>query len=155
MLRKGPEHVPASWLVFLLSVGLMMLSVFCTSVLIPAPGEPDYVDAYATIAIGLLIYSGILFVTGNGKRWLPVLTAIVACGAILTLLLVAEYVLLQPFLGKRLASIGATLIILWSVPVEGHIIARGIRQHWYAGIAIAMVVFILQIIFQQLISASH
>jgi hypothetical protein len=68
-------------------------------------------------------------------------------------LFVAEYVLLQPFLGVRIASILATLIIFWSVPVEGHIIARAIQQHWFAGIAIAMVVFIMQVAFQQMLSA--
>lgn len=153
MLRKGPEHVPGSWLVLLLAVGLMILSVFCANVLIPSTDERDYLVIYASSSIGLLIYSGVLFVTGYGRRLLPVLSAIIACGSILTLLFVAEYVLLQPFLGVRIASIVATLIIFWSVPVEGHIIARAIQQHWFAGIAIAMVVFIMQVAFQQMLSA--
>ncbi len=153
MLRKGPEHVPGSWLVLLLAVGLMVLSVFCANVLIPSTGTQDYFVIYASSSVGLLIYSGVLFVTGYGRRLLPVLSAIIACGSILTLLFVAEYVLLQPFLGVRIASILATLIIFWSVPVEGHIIARAIQQHWFAGIAIAMVVFIMQVAFQQMLSA--
>ena len=153
MLRKGPEHVPRSWLVLLLAVGLMVLSVFCASVLIPSTGTQDYFVIYASSSVGLLIYSGVLVVTGYGRRLLPVLSAIIACGSILTLLFVAEYVLLQPFLGVRIASILATLIIFWSVPVEGHIIARAIQQHWFAGIAIAMVVFIMQVAFQQMLSA--
>jgi hypothetical protein len=153
LLRKGPEHVPGSWLVLLLAVGLMVLSVFCANVLIPSTGNQDYFVIYASSSVGLLIYSGVLFVTGYGRRLLPVLSAIIACGSILTLLFVAEYVLLQPFLGVRIASILATLIIFWSVPVEGHIIARAIQQHWFAGIAIAMVVFIMQVAFQQMLSA--
>jgi hypothetical protein len=153
LLRKGPEHVPGSWLVLLLAVGLMVLSVFCANVLIPSTGTQDYFVIYASSSVGLLIYSGVLFVTGYGRRLLPVLSAIIACGSILTLLFVAEYVLLQPFLGVRIASILATLIIFWSVPVEGHIIARAIQQHWFAGIAIAMVVFIMQVAFQQMLSA--
>jgi len=131
----------------------MVLSVFCANVLIPSTGTQDYFVIYASSSVGLLIYSGVLFVTGYGRRLLPVLSAIIACGSILTLLFVAEYVLLQPFLGVRIASILATLIIFWSVPVEGHIIARAIQQHWFAGIAIAMVVFIMQVAFQQMLSA--
>jgi peptidoglycan/LPS O-acetylase OafA/YrhL len=153
LLRKGPEHVPRSWLVLLLAVGLMVLSVFCANVLVPSTGERDYFVIYTSSLVGLLIYSGVLFVTGYGRRLLPVLSAIIACGSILTLLFVAEYVMLQPFLGVRIASILATLIIFWSVPVEGHIIARAIQQHWFAGIAIAMVVFIMQVAFQQMLSA--
>lgn len=132
----------------------MVLSVFCANVLIPSTGEQDYFVIYASSTVGLLIYSGVLMVTGYGRRLLPVLSAIIACGSILTLLFVAEYLLLQPFLGERIASIVATLIIFWSVPVEGHIIARAIQQHWFAGIAIAMVVFIMQVAFQQLLSAN-
>lgn len=154
LLRKGPEHVPASPLVLLIAIGLMVLSVFCATVLIPSTDEQDYFLIYASSAVGLLVYSGVLLVTGHGRRLLPVLSTIIACGSILTLLFVAEYVLLQPFLGTRIASIGATLIIFWSVPVEGHIIARAIQQHWFAGIAIAMIVFILQISFQQMLSAN-
>jgi hypothetical protein len=154
LLRKGPEHVPASWLILLLAVGLMVLSVFSATVLIPSTGEQNYFVIYASSVVGLLVYSGVLFVTGYGRRLLPVLSAIIACGSILTLLFVAEYVLLQPFLGPRIARIGATLIIFWSVPVEGHIIARAIQQHWFAGIAIAMIVFILQISFQQMLTAN-
>jgi hypothetical protein len=153
LLRKGPEHVPRSWLVLLLAVGLMVLSIFCANVLIPSTGTQDYFVIYASSSVGLLIYSGVLVVTGYGRRLLPVLSAIIACGSMLTLLFVAEYVLLQPFLGVRIASILATLIIFWSVPVEGHIIARAIQQHWFAGIAIAMIVFRMQVAFQQMLSA--
>lgn len=153
MLRKGPEQVPGSWLVLLLAVGFMVLAVFCRKVLVPSAGDQDYFVIYATISVGLLIYTGVLLVTGYGRRLLPVLSAIIGCGSILTLLIVAEYVLLQPFLGVRIASILATLIIFWSVAVDGHIIARGIQQHWFAGIAIAMVVFIMQVAFQQMLLA--
>jgi hypothetical protein len=133
----------------------MIVSIFCASVLIPATGEPGNLVVYASSGLGLLFYCGVLIVTGFGNRMLQVLSSIIACGSILTMLFVAEYVLLSPFLGTRLASIGATLIIFWSVPVEGHIIARGIQQHWFAGIAISMVVFILQVSFQQLMTAGH
>ena len=83
---------------------------------------------------------------------MPIVSAILACGSILTLLFVAAYVLLSPFLGGNIAVIVATLIIIWSVPVEGHIIARGIEQHWYIGIVIAMIVFIVQYAFQSIMT---
>jgi hypothetical protein len=133
----------------LLSIGLMVLSIFCATTLVPPTGEQSWLALYASIAIGLFGYAGVMLVTGFGRRMLPVLSAIIACGSILNLLFVAEYVLLSPFLGARFAGIVATLIIFWSVPVEGHIIARGIQQHWFAGIVLAMMVFVLQYAFQQ------
>jgi hypothetical protein len=79
---------------------------------------------------------------------LQALSAIIACGSIITMAFVAEYMLVSPLLGEQVAGTVATLIIFWSVPVEGHIIARAIRQHWFVGIVISMVAFILQIGFQ-------
>jgi hypothetical protein len=38
-----------------------------------------------------------------------------------------------------------TLILLWSIPVEGHIIARAIDRHWYVGIGAALAVFVFQL----------
>ena len=57
---------------------------------------------------------------------------------------VAEFVLFTPFLGPTITGIVAQLILLWSVPVEGHIIARALGRHWYIGIVIAIGVFVLQ-----------
>jgi hypothetical protein len=61
--------------------------------------------------------------------------------------MVAAFVLLNPFLGASLASVLVWLILIWSVPVKGHIIARAIGRHWYVGIAISVTIFILQYMF--------
>ena len=148
MLRKGPEQVPDSWLVFLFALIMMQSASFVAATLINLGGDYSHVLTLVTNLLGLGMYAAILFVTGFFHRFVPTVSAIFACGSILTLLFVAAYVFLNPFLGGDIAVIVATLIIIWSVPVEGHIIARGIGQHWYIGIVIAMIVFILQYAFQ-------
>ncbi len=62
--------------------------------------------------------------------------------------------LLLPLLGTVVTGLIANLILLWSVPVEGHIIARAIDRDWYIGILIAVLVFGLQLIIYQIISAT-
>ena len=52
--------------------------------------------------------------------------------------------LLRPFVGDRLTDMASGLTLLWSIPVEGHIIARAIDRHWYIGILVAIGVFFLQ-----------
>jgi hypothetical protein len=148
MLRKGPEQVPDSWLVFLFALLLMQFASFVAATFINLGDDYSHLLTFITNLLGLGIYAAILFVTGFFKRFVPIVSSILACGSILTLLFVAAYVTLNPFLGGEIAVIIATLIIIWSVPVEGHIIARGIEQHWYIGIVIAMIVFILQYAFQ-------
>jgi len=148
MLRKGPEQVPDSWLVFLFALIMMQFASFVAATLINLGEDYSHLLTFITNLLSVGIYAAILFVTGFFHRFVPIVSAILACGSILTLLFVAAYVMLSPFLGGNLAAIVATLIIIWSVPVEGHIIARGIGQHWYIGIVIAMIVFILQYAFQ-------
>jgi hypothetical protein len=73
---------------------------------------------------------------------------------LLTVLMVAAYVMLAPFVGTNLASLTAWLILMWSVPVKGHIIARAIEQHWYVGIAIALAIYIMQRVAYQSMTAA-
>jgi hypothetical protein len=148
MLRKGPAQVPDSWLVFLFALGLMQFASFVAATLINLGENYSHLLTLITNLLGMAIYSAVLFLTGNLRRFVPIMSAVIACGSILTLLFVAAYVLLNPFLGADFAVVVATLIIIWSIPVEGHIIARGIEQHWYIGIVIAMTVFITQYAFQ-------
>jgi hypothetical protein len=148
MLRKGPEQIPDSWLVFLFSLLLMAFATFVAATLINLGEDYSHLLTFATNLLGIAIYSAVLLAAGFIRRFVPILSALVACGSILSLLFVAAYVMLSPFLGGNFAVIIATLIIIWSIPVEGHIIARGIEQHWYVGIVIAMIVFSVQYAFQ-------
>jgi len=58
--------------------------------------------------------------------------------------MVVTFVILRPLAGEQVAALLAWLVLIWSVPVKGHIIARAIEQHWYTGIAIALTVYIAQ-----------
>jgi len=121
--------------------------------LIDTTEEQDFSLTFATNLLGVMFYGAIFFVTGYSQRLVRALTAVIGCGAVLTFLFVAEFVLFSPFLGAGAAGVVAALIILWSVPVEGHIISRAIQQHWFVGIAIAVAAFILQLGFQSVLSA--
>ena len=83
------------------------------------------------------------------------MAAIIGCGAIILLAFVVGYAVLDPLLGDGVSSAIANLIMLWSVPVEGHIIARAIDRHWYIGILIAVGVFVLQLFIYDLMTTSN
>ena len=71
----------------------------------------------------------------------------------MTLVFVAAYALLRPFIGAGLMTLVAWSILLWSVSVKGHIIASAINRHWYIGMTIAVTVFVLQSIIGVLVSS--
>jgi hypothetical protein len=64
---------------------------------------------------------------------------------------IAGRLFLTPLLSADVANIVVTLILLWSIPVEGHIIARAIERHWYIGIVAAMTVFVFQLFLHSLL----
>jgi len=151
-LRKGPDAVPASWIVLMFAVVLLAVSSYAAMALVEGVDGQNPVTTFTGYGLGICFYAAVVYVSGYGGRMLQAVTAIIACGAIITLLFVAGYVLVEPLLGKEFAGLVATLIIFWSVPVEGHIIARTIQQHWFVGITIAMAAFILQLGFQSAFS---
>lgn len=145
LLRKGPEDIPCSWLLLAATVALWLFAAVVTLVLIDYFTRTDFAIAVLSAVIGVGCYTGVLSLTGYGRRFLQTASAIIGCGALISIASVAGIVLFTPFLGNQLASIGAMIVLFWSVPVKGHIIARAIDRHWYAGIVIATAVFILQV----------
>ncbi len=152
-LRRGPESIPSSWVVLAVALLLMLLSSYAAVTLIEVPGERNHLVTWSAYAAGLAFYGAVVYLAGHAGRLLPTLTAIIACGALITLLFVAEFVLFTPLLGRDVAGLLATLIVFWSVPVEGHIMARAIGQHWFVGIVIAIVAFTLQYGLQSMLRA--
>jgi hypothetical protein len=143
-LRKGPDAIPYSWLLLLLSLVLWLFAALVTTLMFEELTDQDYIVGTFVGVVGLACYATLVVTTGHTPRLLQVLTAVLGCGALISLLFVAGRVFLAPVTGTGPANFVATLILLWSVPVEGHIMARAIDRHWYVGIVVAMAVFIFQ-----------
>lgn len=144
LLRKGPEAIPRSWLLFLMTLSLWLFSALAALALIDQFDDSDFFLGLFGGTIGLACYAALVVISGQSDRLSQTMSAIIGCGALISLAFVVEYVLFLPFLGGASTSLFANLILLWSVPVEGHIIARAINRHWYVGILIAIGVFALQ-----------
>ena len=146
LLRKGPESIPYSFVLLLMCVLLWVCSSLAAIPLIKGYDETRFIQSMFNGALGILCYSAIVVFSGHSERLLQTLAAIIGCGALIWVAFVTVFALLLPFIGEFPTYLIATLIIFWSVPVEGHIIARAIDRHWYFGIAIAMIVFVIQFI---------
>ncbi len=154
ILRKGPEAIPASWLVLAMTVCLWMFSSLAGLALIDRFDDSDFYLGIFSATLGLACYAALVILSGWAPRLVPTLSAIIGSGALIFLLFVAEYVLLRPFLGEAPTGVIAMLILFWSVPVEGHIIARAIERHWYVGVAIAVAIFCLQYVVNVAVTSS-
>ncbi len=146
-LRNGPDALPHSWLLFYTTAGLWVAVLLVTALSLETFRSRDVGIAIASALLGIACYVAVLELTGRRSRSLQTLSAIIGCGALISFAMVLVLVLFTVTAGPLFANLLAIIILFWSVPVKGHIIAKAIDQHWFAGIAIAMAVFILQYAF--------
>ena len=144
-LKKGPDAIPSSSVLLVVIIALWLFAGVVMTIMSPDLDQQDLLLSLFTGLAGLACYAAVVVLAGRGPRLLQATMAFLGCGAIIGFLFVAANVFLSPFLSENLTGIIATLILLWSVPVEGHIISRTIDRHWYLGVVIAMAVFIFQV----------
>ena len=145
-LRKGPDAMPHSVFVFGLVVVLWLFSSLVMTITTEELDDQSFLIGLIVGLVGLACYAAVVILAGRGTRLLQTIAAVLGCGALLNLLFVAGNLGLTPLVGSNLTNIIVTLVLFWSIPVEGHIVARAIERHWYVGIVIAMAVFVFQLI---------
>ncbi|MBT8093151.1 MAG: hypothetical protein KJN77_08950 [Gammaproteobacteria bacterium] len=145
-LQKGPDAIPHSQVLFAVIVGIWLSAGLVMMAAAPELDATDFVTGTFIGLIGLACYAAVIVFFGKSARLLQAIMALLGCGALISLVFVVMDTLLPLISSEAAASIVATLILLWSVPVEGHIIARTIERQWYVGIIIAVSVFVLQLV---------
>jgi len=145
-LRKGPDAIPHSVVLFVVIIALWLFAGLVMILLTAELDEKDFVIGMVTGIAGLLCYAAIVMLYGKSARLMQTVMALLGCGSLITLMIVAGNVFLPPFLSENISNLIVTLILLWTVPVEGHIISRTIDRHWFVGVVAAMAIFIFQLI---------
>lgn len=146
LLRKGPDALPHSSVLLLFAAGSWVaVGAFGAMIVDTYDGQTLLVNLILT-TIGLSLYTVVVNVFKRSERLVRALTAILGCGAILSVaLLVGNYVL-TTLLAVKETSLFSELILLWSILVEGHIIARTIERQLLIGFLIAMAVLFTQLL---------
>ena len=145
LLRRGPDDLPKSSLLLAMAIGLAIVVNFLFYAVVESEFETDLFLEFATELVKIASYIIILLVFGLFSRIMQTMTAIIGCNAILGLVLTVILMLSQPFQNMELDAAFAWLITFWLILVEGHIISRAVQLHRVTGIAIAVVIFILQL----------
>lgn len=144
-LRSGPDAIPYSSLLFVIIGMMWLLAGVVMTVATAELDAKDFIIGTLTGVAGIACYAAIVVLAGRSARLMQTLMALLGCGALLSFLFVAGNLVLTPLLSDSVSNLIVTLILLWTVPVEGHIISRAIERHWYVGVVMAMAVFILQL----------
>jgi len=145
LLRKGPDALPHSSVLFLITAAIWIAVGAVGAMIVDTyNGQTLLVDLILT-ALGFGLYSVVVKVFERSERLLRALTAILGCGAIFGVALFAGRYVMTTFLAVQEAPLFSELILLWSILVEGHIIARTIDRQWVIGFLIALAVLIGQL----------
>lgn len=144
-LQKGPESIPRSSVLFVVVAGLwIVVGAIGASIVDTYDGQALIMDLVLT-AVGFLLYAIVLKFFGKSERLLQALTAILGCGAIFGAALFAGRFVLTELLSASETVLYSEIILLWSILIEGHIIARTTERLWFFGILVALAVFIIQL----------
>ncbi len=144
LLRKGPQALPRSGLVLVITLGIYAVPELARHVFVEPLSWQDLYLIMVSILAGMGFYGLVLLIHGYAGRFLQTATAIIGSGAILSVLLVLASALFSGTPQSESLQLIGLLLLGWSILIEGHIIAEALQQHRMVGVSLAIVVVILQ-----------
>ena len=145
LLQKGPDELPHSTVLLSFVAGIWVaVGVIGAMIVDTYNGQTLLADLVLT-SLGFGLYAVVVKVFERSERLLRALTAILGCGAIFGAALFVGRYILTTVLAVEDTPLFSELILLWSILVEGHIIARTIDRQWVVGFLIALAVLFAQL----------
>jgi len=145
LFRKGPESVPRSSILLIMSLVLWGLAIAAYNTVFAPTNQVSFQREVFGFILGLACYFSVLAVAEVKERALQTFTALIGCGAIMVLCFIAMVVTVGQLLGNLFVNLLVVAYLIWSISVEGHIIAKAIDRALYIGVIIAAVIFVVQI----------
>jgi len=145
LLRKGPNHIPHSMLLFVVVAGIwFVVGIVAVMVIETYKSASLFIDLILAIA-GLGFYAILVNSFGHSSRLVRCFTALLGCSIVFSVVIYAGRLILPLWITPDETEWAVQLIWLWSIPVEGHIIARTIDRQWVIGFVIALAVLFAQL----------
>lgn len=142
LFKKGPQDVPASWLLFgialmaYLAVGEMVLTV-----------QSDWIEAALQAAVEAMLLLGlcwlVLTLFGKGARYVQTATALLATDAVISApgALLLQWWTAHPEL--RLFQFALVALLIWHIMVVAHILRHALSRALSHGLALAVLYIVV------------
>jgi len=145
LLRKGPNHIPHSMLLLVVVAGIwLFVGIAALTVIETYKSASLFIDLILAIA-GLGFYAILVNSFGHSSRLVRCITALLGCSIVFSIVIYAGRLILPLWITPDETEWAVQSIWLWSIPVEGHIIARTIDRQWVIGFVIALAVLFAQL----------
>ena len=145
LLRKGPDDIPHSTFLLVVVAFLWFAVGLFTVVLIESYKNSSLLIDLALAISGLAVYAAVVSAFGHRERLTRCFAALLGCSVVFSIVLYSGRLILPMMVTEHESELAVRLIWLWSIPVEGHIIARTIDRQWAIGFLIALAVLIGQL----------
>lgn len=145
LLRKGPNDIPHSSFLLVVVAFLWLVVGSLAVVLIETYKSSSLLIDLVLAIIGLAFYAVVVNAFGFSERLTRCFTALLGCSVLFSIVLYGGRLIFPLMVTANETEWAVQLIWLWSVPVEGHIIARTIDRQWGIGFLIAVAVLIGQL----------
>lgn len=145
LLRRGPDVLPAAWLVVVLTLGLWIAGLMLLVLLVPGVAVQRLDTAVLAWAISVALFASMVVVTGFSARLTQALAAIVGTSAVILLMQVVVLAAVQPIAGEGVGRLLVNLLLFWSVFVKGSILAQTINVHQLIGVGISIVIYVVRL----------
>ena len=141
LLRRGPQDLPVSRLLLILTVcGYAAVNALVSSVLPPGAGWPPQlaVDVLFTLAW----YAALLQLTGRSERFLQTATAVFGFRSVLSPLLIASEWLMRRY-GQDTTwqlpiAVGGLALVIWLIAANSHVVKAALD--WSSVASVALVI---------------
>ena len=143
--QKGPGDIPHSPVLLVVVSAFWCLIGIVASIAIETNLSDGLLFDLILAAAGLAIYAFIINSFGRSERIVRCFTAILGCSVVFSTVLLLAQVALPAVLSSDETGVAVQVIWLWSIPVEGHIIARTLDRQWVFGFLIAVAVLFAQL----------
>ena len=144
-LRKGPDDIPHSSVLFVMVAGIWFLVGILAVMIVESYQSSSFLVDLILAFVGLGIYAIAVNLFGKGARLMRCFTTILGCSIVFSIVQFGGSLAFPLLLGEVEVNWTLLLIWLWSVPVEGHIIARTIERQWIVGFLVAFAVLFVQL----------
>jgi hypothetical protein len=149
LLRRGPQDLPASWLLLALTMCAYAAVNALVSGLLPGTGWPTplAIDVLFTLAW----YAALLQLTGRRERFLQTATAVFGFQSVLAPPLIVSEWLMKRFgqdsTWQLPITVAGLALVIWLIAANGHVVKAALD--WSSATSVALV--ILQIVASQLL----
>ena len=145
LLRRGPDVLPAAWLVVVATLSAWFAGLFLLVVLVPGVAIQHLDTAVLAWAVSVALFALVIVAAGFPKRLSQALAAIIGTSAVILMIQVFVLTVIRPLAGEGVSDLLVNLLLFWSVFVKGSIVAQTINVHQLIGVGISIAVYVARL----------